>query len=581
MHRPALLRFSGVISLLTAMAVVLFAAQVLAVDGRVEKEAKDLQKKAIEQDNLNVDYDAAQKKLNTAIQKCGADKCSPGLKGSLYRDLGAMQILAGSTDDGAASFEQALKLDGSLQLDPAYKTPALQGIWDQARKKVGATGAPPPTGTGTAPPPSGGGAISGDFTHEPVTDQTIRTPIPVYVEYSGSEQLKRVIVKYKGNGMTEFKALELKKMGTGYGGEIPCTDVLEGQLQYYFQGFNDQDDPVANLGERNRAFKVNVTKTIEGAAPHLPGKPPPKACKDTSDCPEGPAGAVCRGEAPGAETSEGKGEGEDCQEDNECKSGQCKDEKCTAPTEEEGEGKPKKFRRFWIGLLGSLDFVSLGSDSDVCLRSPDGSSPVNSTGYDCVDPNGNDFPSNLGDNTLIKKGSSDQVKGGFAPGNFRIMLSADYALTTNLLVGARIGYVARTYPGGSGSNPYTEGKGLSIPGHFEGRVTYLIGKDAIMQPLVPYVFLGGGVAEWSSSVSVTVNSNNGTPFSAASGNQPSGFTAGSWLVGGPGFASLGGGGRLLVGNAALTAALKVTGAFGGVGLLFPIVSPEIGAQIGF
>ena len=76
-------RFSRILALLGALFALTATVQALAVDGKVEKEARDLQKKAIEQDNLNVDYDAAQKKLQTAINKCGADKCSVGLKASL------------------------------------------------------------------------------------------------------------------------------------------------------------------------------------------------------------------------------------------------------------------------------------------------------------------------------------------------------------------------------------------------------------------------------------------------------------------------------------------------------------------
>src|SRR5580658_1879650 len=90
-------------------------------DPKTEKDAQALQKKAIEEDNLNVAYGAAVKKLQSAIAKCGGEKCNPGLKASLIRDLGAMQILNGSVDEGKASFGKALALDASLDLDAAYK----------------------------------------------------------------------------------------------------------------------------------------------------------------------------------------------------------------------------------------------------------------------------------------------------------------------------------------------------------------------------------------------------------------------------------------------------------------------------
>src|SRR5689334_9793479 len=86
-------------SLLTWLALATLSVIVVpafAADPKVEKEAQALQKKAIEEDSLNVAYPAAIKKLQTAITKCGTDKCNSTLKAQLHRDLGAMQILSGS-----------------------------------------------------------------------------------------------------------------------------------------------------------------------------------------------------------------------------------------------------------------------------------------------------------------------------------------------------------------------------------------------------------------------------------------------------------------------------------------------------
>ncbi|MCL2448350.1 MAG: hypothetical protein FWD17_05335, partial [Polyangiaceae bacterium] len=85
-----------------------------AADPRAERDAKALQKKAIEEDSLNVNYPAAVKKLQTAVSRCGGDKCAAALKASLFRDLGAMQLLAGNVDAGKQSFAQAIRLDATL-----------------------------------------------------------------------------------------------------------------------------------------------------------------------------------------------------------------------------------------------------------------------------------------------------------------------------------------------------------------------------------------------------------------------------------------------------------------------------------
>ena len=151
------------------------------------------------------------------------------------------QILIGSgadKDKGAANFIEALKIEATLALDPDIKTKELDTAFEAARKKAGSAA------TAAAP---AGAAPAGDFTHTPIAGQAVRTPVPIYAEYTGSEQLEKVVAKYKGFGMTEWKQIELKKMGKGYGSEVPCMDVQQGDLQYYLQGFNAQKNGGLNL----------------------------------------------------------------------------------------------------------------------------------------------------------------------------------------------------------------------------------------------------------------------------------------------------------------------------------------------
>ena len=79
------------------------------------------------------------------------------------------------------------------------------------------------------------------------------TPLPIYAEYSGSEELTRVIVKYKGAGMGDWKTLELKKSDSGYGGLIPCKDVDAGDDEYFIQGFDAAGRPRRHLRQQEQA----------------------------------------------------------------------------------------------------------------------------------------------------------------------------------------------------------------------------------------------------------------------------------------------------------------------------------------
>jgi hypothetical protein len=592
---------------------VLLARPLLGADSNIEKQVQILQKKAIEEDNLNLNYPEAIKKLATAISKCGPDKCGATLKGALYRDLGAMLILNGSVDDGRSAFAKALGLDPALELDAAYKTPALESVWIDVKKKTSGTGGQPPTGGGPEanPPPDAGAAPSaGDFAHAPVTTQLVRTPLPVYAEYSGSEQLVRVVVKYRGAGMPDWKSVELRKTGAGYGGLIPCGDVAEGKLQYYIQGYGPSEDPVAASGTRTKPFTVPITAELSGPAPSLPGQEPPKQCAPGAgggDCPpdfpgchaakklvdeECSTNGECEsGSCASGKCAEKKGEGEECDNDDQCLSDSCadgkcaggrkgvgdpcaSDDECSSGTCEQGRcsekaGK-KKMRRIWIGVAGSFDLSLLTAAENVCVLNMTGTAPLNSAGYQCVDPaTSANFPGrNPATNQMIAQGSGsqvgDQVAGGFTLSNVRLLVSLDYALSMNVLIGARAGYVLFTDPAASPGAAFA-------PVHLEARGTFLLGHNALTNSVAPLLLIAAGAGEFDASIGVTVQSTSG-------GSK----TENAWVTAGPLFVAGGGGLRLLLGPAvAATAVVKAEIAFGGgAGSLFGL-APELGLQFGF
>jgi hypothetical protein len=562
-------------------------------DPATEAAAKALQKKAIEEDFLNLDYPSAIKKLQSAVAKCGGSNCSSAVKGALLRDLGAMQVLAGNEGDGRASFGQAINMDASLELDPSYKNAQLQAVWDDVKKKGGGGG-----GGGATPPP--GPPPAGDFAHTPPTEELVRTPLAVYAEYTGGETLARVMVKYKGAGMTDWKSVDLKKSGdTGWGGLVPCKDVTSGLMTYYIQGFNASNDPVATSGSRNKPFSVPVKNTIAGDPPALPGQDPPKQCGEL-------AGAECPPDFPGCTTKKGEGEdcdkndqcksnacvggkcaskkagGEDCSTDDECSSGTCSDSKCTEAKKGEGDdcesgdecdsgsckegkcsGGGNKSPKIFVGLSIGLDFYPLPGAQNVCVLNNGGTGPFTAGNpYFCTTSGGSKFPANSGQNGLIRKDASDQVLGGFAHGPLPINASFDYALNGNMLLGARVGYEALTAPTSAAFPPL----------HLEARFTYLIGHDALNARLAPMAFIGAGAGEFDASVPVQVLSTTGN----------STLNLNAWLTAGPIFATAGGGVRYqLAKRIHATGAVRLQTAFGGTaGFLFGIV-PELGITYGF
>jgi hypothetical protein len=573
----------GLAAVLLALALCLFTSPAEAQNKAVETQARALQKKAMEDDYLNVDLDKAADKLNQAITKCGTDKCSANLRALLRRDLATVYSAANKKDEALATMVDALKLDGSIQLDANYKTKEIEAIYATAKTGGGGGGGK-------------GGTPSGDFTHSAAEEQAVRTPLPVYAEYSGSEAVTKVVVKYKAFGMTEFKTLELKKMGTGWGANIPCADIQQGDIQYYLQGFNANNDPVATGGDRNNPYKTAIKKSISGEGLHLPGQQPLAQCADTGDCP--PDFPGCKKGA--VDTDNLKPGGEECEEDAQCKSGTCKKEKCTDPPEVENGDHPK-LRRFWIGVSASVDLQFIPGQDNACALNQLTGASANGL-YACVDSSGANYPPNSGSGDVDKaiiiskagtaSANTDQVKGGLAVTNPRFLASFDYALNYNMLIGVRAGTALFTYPGNTIS--------AFPPVHLEARYTYVFGKDALASKgFAPAIFLAAGVAPFAAKVGVTVfecdvSKGNPTPLGTGSSgscaplpppNAPGTGTpvpknVDAWRVGGPIFVAPGVGIRYgLSDRAALALNLKLAFAFGNGFLFDP--TPELAFQLGF
>jgi hypothetical protein len=249
------------------------------------------------------------------------------------------------------------------------------------------------------------------------------------------------------------------------------------------------------------------------------------------------------------------------------------------PTDETNPGtKPR--RRLWIGISGTIDFGHLPAGQDVCKLAPNGQ-PFNTGDYYCAYNSGSDFPSrnpNNPTNALLQQGQSGNVADQFVVGNARLLLSLDYALSQNFLLGLRAGLVFSTYPGGSptlstnetSGAAFNDGKAFSPAWlHLELRATYVFGNDPLTQSgVAPMVFVGGGAAEFDQHVSDTVTLSDGSSGPVR-----------IWRTDGPLFLLAGAGARwALSENFALTAAVRANVALSP--LLMPTIGPEIGFQYG-
>jgi hypothetical protein len=509
-----------------ALAALLSTSTASAVDRRAEAAAKAAIKKA-SSDYLATNYDAAATRLKKAVRVCGASKCTPGTRAALLRDLGTMEFRSGDVGTAKKTWADALKLQADITLNPDYDTPDLRAAFEDARGTTGAMGEQP----------------SGDFAHTPAGEQKVNTPLPVYAEYPGSGGLVRVVVKYKGAAMSDWGRVDLKRNGNGWGGLIPCTAVTKGVMRYWVQGFDDGGDPVGSSGDPKHPYTVAIKDDLGGEAPHLPGQQAPKSCGEDTECPPGLPGCAAEEEAKGGESE--------------------------APAEEAPEKAAHgTYARWWFGLTGTVDFLSMPAGQNVCLLNPANAQPINNANYYCTNPDGSDFPhrSDGGNqNSQLKPGLAGNVPGGFQPGNVRILFAFDYALSASFLVGARAGYVANAY---TGQAAVKDGRAFGANIDIEARATYLFGDHPLANVgFAPMVFAGMGVSEFDGHTTTIVTLVSQQPANA-------------WITNGPLFVLAGGGARYAFSpRAAFTLALRVNGALGN-GFL-ATYGPEVGIQYGF
>jgi hypothetical protein len=135
--------------------------------------------------------------------------------------------------------------------------------------------------------------------------------VPVYFVYTGEGKLQRVTLKYKGAEMEDWQALELKKVGKGWGGYIPCAAVTEGVLKYWIVGFDPNGGAVAMGGAAKRPYSVPI-ESGEVSPSHLPDRPAPHKCSaGDSGVPSEPAQQESESSDEGTAASTGSGGSED------------------------------------------------------------------------------------------------------------------------------------------------------------------------------------------------------------------------------------------------------------------------------
>ncbi|QQR89783.1 MAG: hypothetical protein IPJ88_16645 [Myxococcales bacterium] len=362
--------FLVLVSLLAGSQTVFAQAQVT--------EIVKLNRQAMEAYN-NLDLDKAKATLNRALKVAKKGSVTGAPLARTYMNLGVVYIGGyGDNSKGLDNFVSALKTDPAIDLDPLTSNPDIQTVWVLAQNKVGKGGAKPSAAAPSGGPPMETGGTGVSLPHQPVPQQLLHTPIPVYIELPKQLKAGQVHLFFQGAAMAEFTRIEMTKIANGWGQEIPCYHVREPAMQYYIIAFGQDGAPLGYAGTANSPFNVPIVSQRTMPAPALPGQPPPEACEGSD--------AVCPPGMPGCEPAGGAAAFEEsCSADNDCQAGLiCEDSICVFSEDvaEQDAGPDPETPRFFahLGFTTGLAYVGSGMLAD---RSAPSSGPTAGWEADC------------------------------------------------------------------------------------------------------------------------------------------------------------------------------------------------------
>jgi hypothetical protein len=558
--------------------------------GEKDKDALKLHDQAINEDYLNADFPKATAKLKDALKKCGTDGCTPALVAKIHVSLGTIYGAGMSKLDQAKDeFILGLKADPTVTVDTSLTNPDLDKVFADAKKSAGGSGAAGAggaggAGTGPKKPPAADGDAG---THKAPPEQAVNTPVPIYMEPSDEQPTSKVTLRYKPFGSKTYKSVELKKMGKGFGGEIPCEDVTTtGDIKYFFALTDESGEAAGTLGTTKDPYKVTIKSEIEGEAPTLPGQKAPDQCKEKVDCPPGLPGCPAAGGA-GADAGAKRGDkgwGASCEETQQCSEGLvCLNGACEEG-KDDGTKKDKESKggkRNLVSLGAQLDWLMVGSQSDVCSAAAAGS-------YACfISGTTTQF-----DGVIANKGGTNGVVGGGSFADVRVLAGYDRQLFANipLTLGVRLGWAF----GGSPTPDNVAADGFlkvhhATPAnaflgfHGEARAEYHFLGFFEKGKLRPYAFVGGGLAQVNAAVPIKVCNADGTGSATSCGikSKPSAklVDVDAYQITGLNFIGFGGGATYgLTANFGIQAELKMMIMVPTSGFVF---APTFGPVVGF
>jgi hypothetical protein len=250
-----------------SLAVVIAFGFVASAHADPKGDIQAKSKEAMESYDL-MDYDAAKKLLGQALQtakKAKADK--DPLTAKVYLDLGIVAFAASEQDAAKTAFKAACQIDPKIQIDPAYKSPELVKLLDEARGGGGGAAVEPSEPVDSSVDCKGAKGLQ----HEILDSAKRNTPQPIEAIIGSDVKPAKVAVMFRVAGATEFTEVKLTGSGCKYTGAIPASAMHGELVHYYVAAYDGNNKVIASKGAAGSPNIIELTGSATAALPKAGG----------------------------------------------------------------------------------------------------------------------------------------------------------------------------------------------------------------------------------------------------------------------------------------------------------------------
>lgn len=227
-----------------------------AQESKAGKKVDDMNRAAMEDYDL-LEFDAAKKLLNDALAVARRNKLEKSAAAARsHLDLGIVYGAGLNDHDNALlEFIAALQIDPNLKLDPAYKSPALQKTFDQARATV----------TGGPAKPSDDRALK----HVPIEEAQGGQAITVTAKVGADLRPTQVTLVFRPAGAEGFLQVAMRSQnGVDYTGTIPESATRGATVHYYIEARGPSGKVLAAAGTAETPNIISVIQPLVAGQGH-------------------------------------------------------------------------------------------------------------------------------------------------------------------------------------------------------------------------------------------------------------------------------------------------------------------------